>query len=112
MYYYLISEIVSSKQRTKCAFVFGGDSPQQGVPGGIEHKVWDPSCESAETSHPTSRERHKSAPYLRLQNSKRTSKCQSILFYSTRKTQKLDRIGAQGGTLGIFYPFFDETSKN
>ena len=33
----------------------------------------------------TSRDRSKSAPYLRLKNSKRTSKCQSILFYSTRK---------------------------
>ena len=33
----------------------------------------------------THRNRPKSAPYLRLNNSKRTSKCQSILFYSTRK---------------------------
>ena len=33
----------------------------------------------------TSRDRHKSAPYLRLKNSKRTSKCQSVFFYSTRK---------------------------
>ena len=32
----------------------------------------------------TSRDRPKSAQYLRLKNSKRTSKCQSI-FYSTRK---------------------------
>ena len=31
----------------------------------------------------TSREWHKSAPYLRLKNSKRTSKCQSNLFYGT-----------------------------
>ena len=31
----------------------------------------------------TSRERPKSAPYLRLKNSRRTSKCQSVLFYST-----------------------------
>ena len=47
----------------------------------------------------TSRERLKSAPYLRLKNSKRTSKCQSILFYGTGKTQKLNRIGAPEGTL-------------
>ena len=33
----------------------------------------------------TSRERHKSAPRLRLKNSKRTLKCQSIHFHSTRK---------------------------
>ena len=32
----------------------------------------------------TSRDRPKSAPYLRLKNSKRTSKCQNILFYSTQ----------------------------
>ena len=34
-----------------------------------------------------SRERPKSAPYLRLKSSKMTSKCTSILFYSTRKTR-------------------------
>ena len=34
-----------------------------------------------------SREQHKSAPYLSLKNSKRISKYQSILFYSTQKTQ-------------------------
>ena len=34
----------------------------------------------------TSRERRKSAPYIMLKNSTRTSKCQSIFFYSTRKT--------------------------
>ena len=43
-----------------------------------------------------SRDRPKSAPYLRLKSSKRTSKCQRIVFYSTRKTQKVDRIGAPG----------------
>ena len=31
------------------------------------------------------RERPESAPYLRLKNSKRTSKCQSIFFYGTGK---------------------------
>ena len=34
----------------------------------------------------TSRDRPKSAPYLRLKNSKRTSKCQ-VFFYSTRKSK-------------------------
>ena len=49
----------------------------------------------------TSRKRPKSAPYLRLKNS-RTSKWQ-VLFYRTRKTQKLDRIGAlKGGRFRIF----------
>ena len=59
----------------------------------------------------TSRERPKSAPYLRLKNNKRTSKCQSILFYSTRKTQKLDRIVAPGGPFEIFFPFCRKSSK-
>ena len=40
----------------------------------------------------TSRERHKSALYLRLKNSKMTSEGQ-VSFYSTRKTKKLDQIG-------------------
>ena len=35
---------------------------------------------SPATSTQTSRERHKSAPYLRLKNSKRTSKCQIFTF--------------------------------
>ena len=59
----------------------------------------------------TSRKRPKSAPYLRLRNSKRTSKCQNILFYSTRKTQKLDRIGAPGGNFEIFHPFCRKSKK-
>ena len=49
----------------------------------------------------TRRERPKSEPHLRLKNSKRTSKCQSILFYSTQKP-KLDRIGGKGDTLRFF----------
>ena len=36
----------------------------------------------------------------------------SILFYSTRKTQKLDRIGAlKGGPFRIFQHFSHKTSK-
>ena len=35
----------------------------------------------------TSWERHKSAPYLRIKNSKRTSKCQ-VFFYSTLKPKR------------------------
>ena len=57
------------------------------------------SAKNSFTFYVTSRERPKSAPYLRLKNSKRTSKCQSILFYGTGKTQKLNRIGAPEGTL-------------
>ena len=34
----------------------------------------------------TSRERHKSAPYLMLKNSKRTSKCQVFSFTVPKKT--------------------------
>ena len=50
----------------------------------------------------TSRERHKSAPYLRLKNSKRTFNCQ-VTFYSSPKTQKLDRADAlKEGTLSDF----------
>ena len=42
------------------------------------------------------------APYLRPKNSTRTSKCLCILFFSTQKSQKLDRIGAPGWTLRDF----------
>ena len=38
----------------------------------------------------TSRDRPKSAPYPRLKNSKKTSKCQ-VLFYSTRKSNFLEK---------------------
>ena len=60
----------------------------------------------------TSRERPKSAPYLRLKNSKRISKCQSILFYSTGKTQKLNRIVAPEGTLWDFSSILSQIKKN
>ena len=44
------------------------------------------SCHTKHNRHEkTSRDRPKSAPYLRLKNRKRTSKCPSILFYSTQK---------------------------
>ena len=66
------------------------------VPKGTSHEI-------------TSRERPKSAPYLRLKNSKRTSKCQSILFYGTGKTQKLNRIGAP---VEIFHPFSRKSKRN
>ena len=59
----------------------------------------------------TSRERPKSAPYLRLKNSKRTSKCQSILFYGTGKIQKLNRIGAPEGRLWNFSPILSQIIK-
>ena len=39
----------------------------------------------------TSRDRPKSAPYPRLKNSKKTSKCQ-VLFYSTRKSKFFEKI--------------------
>ena len=39
----------------------------------------------------TSRDRPKSAPYPRLKNSKKTSKCQ-VLFYSTRNSKFFERI--------------------
>ena len=59
----------------------------------------------------TSRERPKSAPYLRLKNSKRTSKCQSILFYGTGKTQTLNRIGAPEGKLWDFLSILSQIIK-
>ena len=37
--------------------------------------------------------------------------CQSILFYCTRKIQKLDRIGAPGGPFELFHPFCHKSSK-
>ena len=46
----------------------------------------------------------------RLKNSKRTSKCQSILL-NHPKTQKLDRIGAPGKRFDIFRPFCRKISK-
>ena len=56
--------------------------------------------------HSTSRERHKSAAYLRLRNSQRTSNCQVFLtlqVFSTEKPKKFDRIGAlKGGSFRIF----------
>ena len=39
------------------------------------------------------------------------SKCQSILFYSTRKTQKLDQIGAPGETLLDFSSILSQIIK-
>ena len=39
----------------------------------------------------TSRDRAKLAPYLRLQNSKRTSKCQFTVL-ENRKSKKMDRV--------------------
>ena len=42
----------------------------------------------------TSWDRPKSAPYLRLKNSKRTSKCQVFSFTVSKETQKFNQIGA------------------
>ena len=55
----------------------------------------------------TSRDRPKSAPYLRLKISKKTSKCQSIFFYSTRKkfVEKrltMSKTTERGNPLGFF----------
>ena len=44
----------------------------------------------------TSRDQPKSASYLRLKNSKRTSKYQSILFYSTQKIPSWTELGPFG----------------
>ena len=58
----------------------------------------------------TSRDRPKSAPYLRLKNSKRTSTCQSILFYSTKKISKPKNWRVP---FRIFqHPFCRKTPKN
>ena len=54
---------------------------------------FSPQCDLEEIE--TSRDRPKSAPYPRLKNSKKTSKCQ-VFFYSTRKSKifrkKMDRV--------------------
>ena len=55
----------------------------------------------------TSRERPKSAPYLRLKNSKRTSKCQSIGELGTLLRKKIENVSQcrkklKGGPLGFF----------
>ena len=62
----------------------------------------------------------KSVPYLRLENSKSTSKCQ-VSFTVHKKTQTLDRIGAPGtkqapgalkeGLFQVFQHFCCKTSK-
>ena len=59
-------------------------------------------------SFKTSRELSKSAPYLRLKNSKRTSKY-SLLRY--RKTQKLNRIGTPEATLLNFSSILSQIIK-
>ena len=64
----------------------------------------------------TSRDRPKSVPYPRLKNSRRTSKFQSILFYSTKKIyfEKVSkrRKKLKGGPFGIFlYPVCRKTQK-
>ena len=43
----------------------------------------------------TSRDRSKSAPYPRLKNSKRTSKCQFTVL-ENRKAKKMDRVARRG----------------
>ena len=69
------------------------------------------------TSVKTSRDRPKSAPYLRLKNSKKTSKCQSIgelgTFYEKKIEKKSHcRKKLKGRTFGIFqHPFCCKTQK-
>ena len=47
-----------------------------------------------------------------LKNSKRTSKCQSILCYSTRKKVSQCQKKCNGGPFGIFqHPFCSKTQK-
>ena len=67
----------------------------------------------------TSRDRPKSAPYLRLKNTKRTSKCQSIgelgtllwKFFFEKKSHNAEK-NWKGGPFGIFQnPFCPKISK-
>ena len=51
----------------------------------------------------TSRERPKSAPYPRLKNSKKTSKCQ-VFFYSTRKSKIFRKNYSKNGPSGALGP--------
>ena len=64
----------------------------------------------------TSRDRPKSAPYLSLKNRKRTSKSQSIIFYSAQnkilKKVSQCRKKLKVGPFGIFqHPFCRKTPK-
>ena len=58
------------------------------------------STQPEDTRNGTIRERHKSAPYLRLKKGKMTSKCQ-VFFYSTPKKPKT-------GTLWDFSTFLSQ----
>ena len=61
---------------------------------------------------PPAKENKSAPPYLRLRNSKRTSKCQSILFYSTRKNPSVGpNWRARGGGFEIFHLFCRKSSK-
>ena len=69
----------------------------------FELRIKRSSTFRSRTKRITSWDRPKSAPYLRLKNSKRGLKCRSILSYSTRQN---------GGPFGIFqYPFCRKTPK-
>ena len=53
---------------------------------------------------PTSRVRHKSAPYLRLKNCKRSSKCQVFSFTVPEKLKSCTKL-ARRGTFSAFLKF-------
>ena len=59
----------------------------------------------------TSRERHKSAAYLRLKNSKRTKKCQ-VFFTVPEKPKSWTELARQGTLSDFFYLHCCKTSKN
>ena len=59
----------------------------------------------------TSRERPKSAAYLRLKNSKRTSKCRSISSTVPEKPKSWTELAHQRGHFEIFHLFCGKSSK-
>ena len=74
----------------------------------LASRIAETSCEMLLDQRKISRERSKSAPYQRLKNSKRTSKCQSIydvgpfdeIFCNERKSHNAEKT--ERGPLGIF----------
>ena len=75
-----------------------------------EQKIWTFQYHDKKFTK-TSRDRPKSAPYPRLKNSKKTSKCQSILFYGTGKPKSWTEFAHQRGHFEILHPFCRKSRK-
>ena len=68
-------------------------STRKGAPAcSMTSKSYDLDLKKIAKISTTSREQHKQAPYPRLKNSKRTSKCQVFSFTVHEKPKKMDRV--------------------